>query len=342
MAPTTFRIASAKSVSVDHGTAALLCCARGAIALIQALPLTLVARLGQIWRGVGFMCWIAGIAAWRCEISSSVLAREKLPEKSAASRGKIFAASARTFACAVKTAGMDFSHTERACRIHRAGRNKKPPGPKRTQSIVGAIGHFGNFELYARFGQFAPAFKCATTYRGLRQASLNRLLQSLRERSGCLFFERRFDASPCETFMNQPGVMLGLLADQHAGLKRVALAIPRPRLLDLGCAGHFCACAIIAPFTPGFVTGSGWRAGGSKLGTKFQTLENGQPRSAEAIMRDVNRAFEAAVRRDPANWFWVHNRWKSYQPKNAQVEPRQDARVPATKEGATVNPEGAR
>ena len=27
-------------------------------------------------------------------------------------------------------------------------------------------------------------------------------------------------------------------------------------------------------------------------------------------MGDVNRAFEAAVRRDPANWFWVHRRWK--------------------------------
>ena len=27
-------------------------------------------------------------------------------------------------------------------------------------------------------------------------------------------------------------------------------------------------------------------------------------------MRDVNLAFESAVRRDPANWFWVHRRWK--------------------------------
>jgi len=33
-------------------------------------------------------------------------------------------------------------------------------------------------------------------------------------------------------------------------------------------------------------------------------------RSTEAIMLDVNRAFEEAVLRDPANWFWVHNRWK--------------------------------
>jgi lauroyl/myristoyl acyltransferase len=28
----------------------------------------------------------------------------------------------------------------------------------------------------------------------------------------------------------------------------------------------------------------------------------------------VNQAFEQAVRRDPANWFWVHNRWKPVKP----------------------------
>ena len=27
-------------------------------------------------------------------------------------------------------------------------------------------------------------------------------------------------------------------------------------------------------------------------------------------MRDVNAEFEKAIRRDPANWFWVHRRWK--------------------------------
>jgi lauroyl/myristoyl acyltransferase len=29
---------------------------------------------------------------------------------------------------------------------------------------------------------------------------------------------------------------------------------------------------------------------------------------------NVNRAFEAAVQRDPATWFWVHNRWKPGRP----------------------------
>src|SRR5207249_8829195 len=96
------------------------------------------------------------------------------------------------------------------------------------RSMVVAIGPFGNFELYARFGQVMPAFQCATTYRGLRQPSLNRLLQSLRAKSGCLFFERRTDAAALKAAMNQPGMLLGLLADQHAGKNGL-------RLPFLGC-----------------------------------------------------------------------------------------------------------
>jgi hypothetical protein len=46
------------------------------------------------------------------------------------------------------------------------------------------------------------------------------------------------------------------------------------------------------------------------VGDEIPTLEDGQPRAIAAIMNDVNRAFEIATRRDPANWFWVHNRWK--------------------------------
>jgi lauroyl/myristoyl acyltransferase len=50
-----------------------------------------------------------------------------------------------------------------------------------------------------------------------------------------------------------------------------------------------------------------WRI---EAGPEIATHENGAPRSSEAIMRDVNSAFEQAVKRDSANWFWVHNRWK--------------------------------
>jgi KDO2-lipid IV(A) lauroyltransferase len=56
-----------------------------------------------------------------------------------------------------------------------------------------------------------------------------------------------------------------------------------------------------------------WRI---ELGEKIPTRdENGNARSVEDLIRDVLRAHENHVRRDPANWFWVHNRWKPDEPK---------------------------
>jgi KDO2-lipid IV(A) lauroyltransferase len=192
-----------------------------------------------------------------------------------------------------------------------------PPTGQEPQRVVAAIGHFGNFELYARFGQLTPAYQCATTYRALRQPSLNRLYQSLRERSGCLFFERRFDAQALKAFMNRPGVILGLLSDQSAGTVRVPFL------------GHDCsttpAPAIFAlRYHCALITGFCYRVGLARwrieAGAEIPTRENGQPRSTAAIMGDVNRAFEAAVRRDPANWFWVHRRWKPAPPGSSRAE----------------------
>ena len=170
-----------------------------------------------------------------------------------------------------------------------------------------AIGHFGNFELYARFHQFAPGYQCATTYRALKQPALNRLMQDLRERSGCLYFERRTDGPLLRAAMTRPGIILGLLADQStSGL--------RGPFLGHDCSTRsrrpFLRCVTIANCTPPSASASGWPNGGSNSAKKFpRTKTAGRVRSGD-IMRDVNRAFEAAVRRDPANWFWVHRRWK--------------------------------
>src|SRR5262249_42543534 len=179
------------------------------------------------------------------------------------------------------------------------------------QGFIVAIGHFGNFELYARIGEVMPGYRFATTYRALRQPLLNRLLQSMRERSGCWFFERRTDAAALKAALNSPGLVLGLLADQHAGERGVAVPFlgggcstsPAPALLALRyrCPLHTGIC---------YRVGLGhWRI---EAGPEIATIEAGQPRSLAAITGDLNRAFETAVRRDPANWFWVHNRWKPF------------------------------
>lgn len=292
--------------------------ARAVVAFVQALPLKVVARVG---RAGGALAYWLDARHRRVALRNLTMCFGQ--EKSAAEIRFIarenFRRIGENFACAAKTAAMSFEELKPFVEFVGDPKILVPPTNEKPPSIIVAIGHFGNFELYARFGQFCPAFQCATTYRGLRQPSLNRLMQNLRERSGCLYFERRTDGSALKAAMNRPGLMLGLLADQHAGDNGLRIpflghdcstsSAPAVFALRYGCALHTGVCYRVGP--------ARWRIEG---GPEIPTRENGVARTAEAIMRDVNGAFETAVRRDPANWFWVHNRWKPSPRNNRKTD----------------------
>ena len=284
--------------------------ARGVIALLQALPLRGVARLGRAAGALAF--WVdARHRRMALKNLAMCFGGEKSPAELRAIARENFKRLGENFAGAAKTAAM----TPGQMRAHfvfagaeKLIAHKSDAGPR---SRVVAIGHFGNFELYARFGQFVPVFKCATTYRALRQPALNRLMQSLRATSDCRFFERRTEASALKAAMTDTGLLLGLLADQHTsngvrlpflGHDCVTTTAPAVFALRYHCPLHTAIC---------------YRVGLARweivVGDEIPTLENGAPRALADIMRDVNHAYETAVRRDPANWFWVHNRWKILQ-----------------------------
>ena len=152
-------------------------------------------------------------------------------------------------------------------------------------------------------------FTPATTYRGLRQPSLNRLLQSLRVRSGCLFFERRTEAEALKKAMNEQRLLLGFLADQHAGNGGLWLPfLGRP--CSTSAAPALFALRYRAPLCTAICYRTGLARWEIELGPDIPTRWEGRARSPAEITLEINRAFETAVRRDPANWFWVHKRWK--------------------------------
>jgi KDO2-lipid IV(A) lauroyltransferase len=282
--------------------------ARSLVALLQALPLPWVARLG---RAGGALAYRLDGRHRRVALRNLIMCfeREKSSSEIRALARENFRRIGENYACAIKTAAMSPAELRPHVEFVAPPALLPSPAGQKPQGVVVAIGHFGNFELYARFGQFSPAYQCATTYRGLRQPSLNGLLQSLRERSGCQFFERRFDGPLLRAFMNKPGVLLGLLSDQHAGNGGLRLPFlghdcstsPAPAVFALRyrCALHVGVC-----YRVGLAR---WHI---EAGEAIPTHQNGEARSTEALMLDINRAFEAAVRRDPANWFWVHRRWK--------------------------------
>jgi lauroyl/myristoyl acyltransferase len=296
-----FRTASAKSVSAKMDT---LVYWLGAvlIALLQALPLPLVARLG---RAGGALAYWLDARHRRVALNNLTVCfgREKSPEEIRAIARENFRRIGENYASAVKTSAMTMEQLRP--HVEYIGLERLLP-PRR---VVNAGGHFGNFELYARFKDLAPGYQCVSTYRALKNSGLNRLMEKLRNRSGCLFFERRTEGGKLRATMNHPSVIVSLQIDQHGGARGLRLPFlghdcstnPSPAVFALryDCELYAAVC-----FRVGLAR---WQL---ELGEKIPTHENGQPRSIEDIMRDVNRAHEIALRRDPANWFWVHRRWK--------------------------------
>jgi KDO2-lipid IV(A) lauroyltransferase len=279
---------------------------RAFIGFIQMLPLKFAARLG---RAGGALAFHLDERHRRVALDNLTMCfgGEKPAEEIHAIARENFRRIGENYLSAVKTAAMSFDslrpHVEfTGLENLPAAVDGKPP-----RNSVVAIGHFGNFELYARLGNVHPHGKFATTFRALKQPALNRLLQDLRGRSPCLFFERRADGRALRELMAGGGVTLGLLADQSApGLRAPFLG----RNCNTGLAPAILALRYGAELSTAIcyrVALAKWRL---EFGKQIPTHENGRPHSSEEIMRDVNRALETAVRRDPANWFWVHRRWK--------------------------------
>src|SRR5437867_11978685 len=130
----------------------LYCLARAAVAFLQALPLRAVARLG---RAGGATAWWLDRRHRRVALQNLALCfgAEKSPAEIRALAKENFRRIGENYASAIKTVAM--SPEELKPYIQFVGAEKvlpHQPGPG-PQSRIIAIGHFGNFELYAHFGQ---------------------------------------------------------------------------------------------------------------------------------------------------------------------------------------------
>lgn len=282
--------------------------ARGMVRLIRALPVRTVARWGH---GIGLL--VGCLDGRHRRVARQNLQRALGSELDARQiRRQVwrnFARIGENFACAVRTAGMSQDQVRQVLEV--VGSEKLLPSTRMQPppSRVVAIGHFGNFELFASAFRTAPGYRFATTYRALRQPALNQLMQELRELSGCAFFERTSEGDLLRTAMNGGGMLLGLLADQHAGRNGVwgpffsqrCSTTPAPAVLALR---YHCPLFTAICYRVGLAR---WRI---EVGDEIPTRVNGHRRSVADITANINLAFEAAIRRDPANWFWVHERWK--------------------------------
>jgi KDO2-lipid IV(A) lauroyltransferase len=289
------------------------------VAGVATVPLTVVAWVG---RQIGGLFYWLDARHRKVALANLTMCfgHEKSQAEIKAIAHENFRRVGENFACMVKTYMMPWEKLRD--RIELVGMERVVPREtgSKAQSRILALGHFGLFELCAHYTHFVPTFKFASTYRAIRQPGLNRLMVELRNRSGCNFYERRTGGPALLAMMTRTGSMLGLFCDQHAGDKGLRLPFmghdcsvstaPAVFALRYRCPLHVALC---------FRTGLGrWRIENSPA---IITVINGRRRPVEDITRDLNLALEVAVRRDPANWFWVHKRWKPPAKKAASEPP---------------------
>jgi heptosyltransferase II len=168
--------------------------------------------------------------------------------------------------------------------------------------------HIGNWELLA---QILPViFECpiGTVYQQLGNRHIDAHVRGTRSRNGVALFERK-EGFTAALDMLRKGGCVGVLFDQHAGdagvwcplFGRLASSTSLPAMMALRTKA---ALVPLAMNTDGV---GKWKL---TIERPVLPLEN----EAGAITAQLNLALEKQIRRIPADWFWVHNRWKTPKP----------------------------
>jgi KDO2-lipid IV(A) lauroyltransferase len=167
------------------------------------------------------------------------------------------------------------------------------------RGVVLLLAHMGNWEVLSRFVHlFPPGTQTGAFYRPLNNPLMDERILRRRQADGTRMFSKRDNPLHVAAFLRQGGVV-GILADQRVGSSgepvgffgRHTRASPLPSLL-----ARRAKCPVLALALNHAGPGR-WRAA-------FSEVE--PPPNTSHCMH----ALEAAMKVDPADVFWLQDRWK--------------------------------
>ena len=302
--------------------------ALSAITVIRRLPLKVCFVLGQV---IGAFLW-AILPRYR------KLARENLVaafgnEKSASEIRQLtfrhFATLGANGICSFKFAALPqdailrvapFENSEVVRRNIVGGRG-----------VVLAISHLGSWELYAQAAFQRPETRFGTIYQALRNPYLDELINRDR-RKGVETFDRKKGFQAAIALLRKPG-STAVLVDQSAGhggvwmpfFNRLCSTSPLAAALAIRTNSAVVPSAI---FTSGFAR---WRI------VYYDEIPY-PSRDPEKLTSDINAVLERQIRQSPADWFWVHNRWKTPWPSLLLGRQKRGIYLPPGTNPSTLHP----
>ena len=166
--------------------------------------------------------------------------------------------------------------------------------------------HFGNWELLAA-SHALERWPLSVMIRPLDSALLDPLIERFRLRSGVELIAKRHGLRDALEALRR-GRMVGILLDQNAS-RREGVFVPFfgiPASTSRGMA--VIALRSGAPVLPVFIRRV---SGGRHVVEVEPAVPVPDGGDVVAYTAAFNRAIEAAIRRAPEQWFWLHRRWKT-------------------------------
>ena len=201
----------------------------------------------------------------------------------------------------------------------------------RGRGVVLAISHMGSWELYAQGAFQRPETRFGTIYQALHNPYLDELINRDR-RKGVETFDRRKGFQAAIALLRKPG-STAVLVDQSAGnagiwmpfFNRLCSTSPLAPALAIRTNSAVVPAAI---FTSGFAR---WRV-------VFEEEIPYDRSNPEQLTADINAVLERQILQSPADWFWVHNRWKTPWPNLLIAKQKRGIYLPAGTDPSMLYP----
>ena len=303
------------------------------VSLIRLLPITLCFVLGQ---ATGFLMWVILPGYRRLSKQNLRIALgPSLTDKEVSRIAlKHFLNLGANIICAVKIPAMSMRQIRSRLVMEREENwidwvIGKKAGKRGT---VIALSHSGNWEINAQIGESIKPRPAGCIYQALRNPLMDDLVNGDRRSRGVITFDRKKEMQAAVTMLKEGGAV-GVLTDQHAGNAGIwmplfgKLASTSPLAASLALRTD----ALLVQATVRTVGLARW-----VLHTSDPIPTEGL--TTEEITMRLNTLLEEQIRRSPADWFWVHNRWKLPHPNFLLSSSKRGIHIPDGHDSKTLQP----
>ncbi len=282
---------------------------RSATALVKSLPLGLVFQLGHF---LGIVAWVTAPSYRKLAKRNLNIAfeNEKTPDEIGRLCRDHFATLCANLLCSFRIAAMSQDEIREIATIEGEEDFRRHFIEDPDVGVVLVISHLGAWELVA---QIIPAFftysKGGLIYQRLGNKYIDAAVRAERGRLGLEALERQSGIREAARILSEGGGV-GILVDQHAGDKGVWCPF-FGRMASTSSLAATLALRTNSILVPAAV----YTAGFARWKLEFLPMVEKGDCDAETLTARINLVLEEQIRKSPADWFWVHNRWKTPSPK---------------------------